>query len=363
MKRQGGSRNNMSTLQYSKRDKELRKIFEEGGDGKDGDTGETSAAKELKQVEKYKEILRKEGDTKDYPAWMVKKLIKYIFEDPMYYEVFLSRCHDINEVISVEKAKFFKEEINQLNKNNADSLKMNSLKLGVNAITSLCNHAKTRGYDTINLADNAISNWGMHAIKSLIAANCCKSLNLASNMISDQGLEMIINELTKNTTLEKLDLGVWGNSIRKNSLGISGAKCIAALFIHNKHLKVLKLRENDVGVKGAEVISQALKQNKTLRGLKIAENDIQSDGAEFILKSNFSLEWIDLGKNRIGNKVGPTLQYFIDSSTNLKKLNLEYNDLQLKGVEYITAGIVSSKSLVTLNLTGNGIGDSGLKLL
>jgi Ran GTPase-activating protein (RanGAP) involved in mRNA processing and transport len=91
-------------------------------------------------------------------------------------------------------------------------------------------------------------------------------------------------------------------------------------------------------VKGAEVISQSLKQNKTLRGFKLAENDIQSDGAEFILKSNFSLEWIDIGKNKIGNRVGPTLQYFIESSANLKKLNLEYNELQLKGVEYITAG-------------------------
>jgi Ran GTPase-activating protein (RanGAP) involved in mRNA processing and transport len=100
----------------------------------------------------------------------------------------------------------------------------------------------------------------------------------------------------------------------------------------------LKLQDNDIGVKGAEVISQSLKQNKTLRGFKLAENDIQSEGAEFILKSNFSLEWIDIGKNKIGNRVGPTLQYFIESSANLKKLNLEYNELQLKGVEYITAG-------------------------
>jgi hypothetical protein len=191
-------KNKMTTLQYSKRDKELRRIFE--GDTAKGEGEESNKAQEMKNLEKYRDILRKDGDTKEYPQWMVKKLIRCIFDDEMYYEVFLSRCHDINELMSVEQAKFFKEEINQLNKNSQDSLKMYSLKLGVNSIVSLCNFVKSRPLNSVNLADNSIGNYGMHAIKSLISSNCCKSLNLASNMISEIGLEMIIKELTKNTS-------------------------------------------------------------------------------------------------------------------------------------------------------------------
>lgn len=61
-------------------------------------------------------------------------------------------------------------------------------------------------FESINIADNAISDSGMHAVKGLIASNCCTSLNLASNMISESGLNMVLKELTMNTSLESLDV-------------------------------------------------------------------------------------------------------------------------------------------------------------
>lgn len=118
----------------------------------------------------------------------------------------------------------------------------------------------------------------MHAVKSLIALNCCRQLNLASNMVSESGLNMILKDLTSNTTLEVLDLGIWKKSIRKNSIGFIGAKCIAATLIHNRSINTLHLQDNDIGVKGADILSQALKQNKTLSRLKISENNIQTEG-------------------------------------------------------------------------------------
>lgn len=119
----------------------------------------------------------------------------------------------------------------------------------------------------------------MHAVKSLIASNCCKQLNLSSNMISESGLNMILKDLTSNTSLELLDMGVWKKSIRKNSIGFIGAKCIAATLIHNRSISTLHLQDNDIGVKGADILSQALKQNKSLTRLKISENNIQTEGS------------------------------------------------------------------------------------
>lgn len=58
-----------------------------------------------------------------------------------------------------------------------------------------------------------------------------KGLNLASNMISDSGLEMVLEELAKNQALKSIDLGVLEGSIRKNSFGVDGAKCIAAIIL------------------------------------------------------------------------------------------------------------------------------------
>ena len=51
----------------------------------------------------------------------------------------------------------------------------------------------------------------MHAIKNLLPN--LSYLNLASNMISGDGLELILEDLIKNTTLKQLDLGVMEGSI------------------------------------------------------------------------------------------------------------------------------------------------------
>ncbi len=94
------------------------------------------------------------------------------------------------------------------------------------------------------MSDNAISDYGMHAIKTIItnSNSKIKELNLSSNMISEAGLEMIVDELSKTTTkLKCLDLGVLEGSIRKNSIGVDGAKCLAAVILQNKNLETLKL--------------------------------------------------------------------------------------------------------------------------
>ena len=85
-------------------------------------------------------------------------------------------------------------------------------------------------------------------------------------------------------------------SIRKNSLGIQGAKCLAAILLHNKSLENLKLQDNDLGSISGELIGAGLSQNRILRCLKISENDLRSEGVEQILKNSKYLEALDIGK-------------------------------------------------------------------
>ena len=89
-------------------------------------------------------------------------------------------------------------------------------------------------------------------------------------MISEVGLSLVLDDLIKNTKLKVLDLGILEGSIRKNSFGIDGARCLAAILLQNKVIESLKLEDNDIGINGAEIISIPLKRNKTLKELKIA---------------------------------------------------------------------------------------------
>ncbi len=147
---------------------------------------------------------------------------------------------------------------------------------------ALSNSIQTRKtVEKLNLADNSITDYGMNSIKNILQ-NCgtkLTSLNLASNMISGQGVELFLDDLMQNRSLKHLDLGVLESSMRKNSLGIQGAVCLAALLVRNKTLESLSLNDNDFGSDGGEAIGVALAQNHTLKALRIAENDLKSEGA------------------------------------------------------------------------------------
>lgn len=141
----------------------------------------------------------------------------------------------------MDNAKLFKEELLKRNVKNSTNLNLQGLRLGINSAISLSNVFKNqvpghRKIEKLNLADNPVTDYAMHAMKALITNLKLNSLNLASNMISGEGLEIILDELIANQTIKHLDLGVVETSMRKNSLGITGAVCISALLIRNKTL-------------------------------------------------------------------------------------------------------------------------------
>lgn len=152
-----------------------------------------------------------------------KDLIPDLLEDSLYTAIFQARCHDSGEAQDIENAKLFKEDLLKRNVKNSTALNLQSMRLGINSMIALYNNIHTRKVvEKLNLADNAITDYGMHSVKNIIT-NCngkLTSLNLASNMISGEGIELFLDDLISNTTLKHLDLGVLDTSMRKNSLGL-----------------------------------------------------------------------------------------------------------------------------------------------
>lgn len=213
------------------------------------------------------------------------------------------------------------------------------MRLGINSIIALQNSISTRNVEKLQLADNAITDYGMHAIKNIINLTRLTSLNLASNMISGEGLELFLDDLVNNTSLKHLDLGVVESSMRKNSLGMQGAVCIAALLIRNNSIQSLCINDNDFGADGGECIGVALSQNENLRVLKISENDLKSEGAIPIIRSSGHLETLNLAKNGLKSDVGKPIEKLLKRSRSLKKLSLEYNELMVHGSKALAQGI------------------------
>ena len=182
-------------------------------------------------------------------------------------------------------------------------------------------------------------------------------------MISGEGLELFLDDLIANTTLQHLDIGVVEGSMRKNSLGIQGAVCVAAMLIRNKTLESLSINDNDLGADGGECVGIALSQNGTLRALRVAENDLKSEGAIPIIKSSINLEVLSLAKNFMRSDVGKPLAKLLKTSRCLKKLYVEFNELMVPGAKWIAKGLSFNKTLEVLNIKGNIIGDEGMIML
>lgn len=63
----------------------------------------------------------------------------------------------------------FKESFNKINsKKHPQALNLYSMRLGVNTIMKLISILETNKFKSINLADNSISEYGMHAVKNLL---------------------------------------------------------------------------------------------------------------------------------------------------------------------------------------------------
>lgn len=160
----------------------------------------------------------------------IQTKIKDLLEDPLYVELFNAKCHDSGEPVSVEAAKLFKEDLLKRNVKASTTLNLTSMRLGINSMIALSNSIHLRKcVEKLNLGDNSVTDYGMHSIKNIVR-NCgqhLKALSLASNMVSGTGFEICIEELCANETLKQLDLGVVESSMRKNSLGVQGANCLA----------------------------------------------------------------------------------------------------------------------------------------
>jgi hypothetical protein len=64
----------------------------------------------------------------------------------------------------------FKEEVLKRNVKNSTNLNLQSLRLGINSVIALSNPKTLAGrkLDKLNLADNAVTDYGMHAVKAII---------------------------------------------------------------------------------------------------------------------------------------------------------------------------------------------------
>ena len=170
----------------------------------------------------------------------------------------------------------------------------------------------------LNLDFNNIGPFGGTAIgKCFLYNNCLQHVSLNSCGLKDDGISKLCEGLSRNIGIKKL-------SLCKNFITDLSAPSISTLLKKNSALITLDLSYNFIKNKGGILIVNALKVNSPIENLYFTENSLKDEAGRIlaeITRFKTNLRKIDLGMNPIN------LKYVKEIRDNVTRNNFNYKQL------------------------------------
>ena len=159
--------------------------------------------------------------------------------------------------------------------------------------------------------------------------------------------------------------------LTENFLGLNSIKFLGDILYNGDRIAKLNLSKNNLGDMGIEILINAIKDSKSLITLNVASNGITYLGGDIVFKNlinqqsiiYFNISTIE-GSNRNRNRL--TFSGIRDIITFLREnllveyLNLSGNSIKNEGFIATCKGLNENRSLVTLKLAHNEIGEKGI---
>uniref|UniRef100_A0A8C2ZKE1 NACHT domain-containing protein n=1 Tax=Cyclopterus lumpus TaxID=8103 RepID=A0A8C2ZKE1_CYCLU len=234
----------------------------------------------------------------------------------------------------------------------------------------------------LDLSRNQLKDSGVKLLSGFLESPHCslETLSLSGCQISDEGCSSLGSALKSNpSSLRKLDLS--GNQLKDSDLKLLSG------FLESPHcsLETLSLSRCQISDEGCSSLGSALKSNpSSLRKLDLSRNQLQDSGVKLLSRCQISVE----GCSSLGSALK-------SNPSSLRKLDLRGNQLKDSGVKLLSGFLESPhcsletlrwvhclllisdegcsslgsalksnpSSLRELDLSGNQLQDSGVKLL
>ncbi|XP_059815924.1 NACHT, LRR and PYD domains-containing protein 3-like [Hypanus sabinus] len=190
----------------------------------------------------------------------------------------------------------------------------------------------------------------------------CQELRLGRNDLGDSGMKLV-SAAVRNPECEIKKL--WLDNVH---LTDSGAEDLASTLGTNTSLTELDLSGNKLGDSGVKLVSAALRKPECkIQKLELEEVGLTDSGAEDLastLGTNPSLTELDLSGNKLGDSGVKLLSVALrNPECKIQKLGLVYVGLTDSGAEDLVSALSTNQSLTGLNLRSNSLTDRSVPAL
>ena len=235
-----------------------------------------------------------------------------------------------------------------------------------------------RMLDTLNIQQMGVTDCTVELLMQHLSKTTVKTLNIANNICSGSGTKDIANFMSKNSTLQVLNIS--GNLIGMSEEAVqhlikniipdffelrsrAGVKALATALENNPPLLSLSLSNNCISY--VKELAIALSCNKVLVSLDLSSNVLNCDNQSSFdvlgsaLRINNRLRSLNISFNDISdmkmNNVVEALYY----NKTIQSLDISSNELTSHITENLAHALCYNSNLTLLALGSNNIGDEG----
>lgn len=295
-----------------------------------------------------------------------------LFGDPLWVEVFAGCCHDTGEVLSMERARSFRDNIFAQNPNDSLKLSLRGLRIGATAVSCLALQIKGRHYTAVDLSENQLSDHAMLSVRSLVRALPeLRMLGLSANLVGSPGMQELADELRTNSSLEVLvmgesDAGAHDKGFRVNAIGSEGLRMLlSGLQANPQHsLTSLSLCNTSLDSQAGKYLAAFLEDDPTLQHLNVSSNPLTSEGVCAVLQQSSKLRMLDIADTGCrGDLIHARLVRALQRSECMTRLSLARNPFDARSLSRVAKAAACCESLVSLSLEAIGLDTEGVTVL